>query len=445
VHSAGHPVTPLTVQAALAERGALADVGGPAKLAQLVEVAAIPHLVPAYIDLLLDARAKRELLAAAATLTLRADQMPLPALLSDLQRLLQRLEARRAGPHAFLPPVPLSQLFLVPPPEPEWLVQDLLLAAANGWIGAPAKVGKSWIALDLLLACALGEPWLGHFKIPRPLRVVLVEEEDSAWRVYHRVKRLCQARGLGQQPPDTFRVHIRTGLKIDDASRFEPFRRWVGMWRPDLVVWDVFNQLHSREERRPGDIMPVLWALDTLRNDFGTANLVAHHSRKPGTTGPDLAVGGQRLRGPSEFWGWAENSLYLTPLKARGAILVEPESKDAGTGDRFKAHLADLPSGARQWCYDGVIAAKVEAGSKTRDRIVELLHASPGQPLSTQAIADGLSVTSRTIKRHLGALEADGVLTAIQESQGSAHRKLWTLTTPDESGSSGDEIGHPPF
>lgn len=253
-------------------------------------------------------------------------------------------------------PIPLSRLFAVPPPEPEWLVKHLIRAKANGWIGAGAKVGKSFLALDLLLACALGGKWLDTFEIERPLTVVLIEEEDDAWRIYQRAVKLCAGRSVA--PPDTFHVSIRAGYRLDDEEALAPLIAWFRDIRPDLIVWDVFNRLHLKDERKPDQIMPVLWRLDQLRNELGCANLLAHHSRKQGPGGPDLASGGQRLRGPSEFWGWAENSLYLSPLKGKGNIIVEPESKDAIV-EAFKARLEDVSPDARRWIYDGIVQGKV--------------------------------------------------------------------------------------
>jgi DNA-binding transcriptional ArsR family regulator len=339
-----------------------------------------------------------------------------------LERQIERARALRAAgqPVAFTGAVTLSALFASPPTKPAWLVDGLILQAANGWIGAGAKVGKSYLALDLLLACALGEAWLGRFAVARPLTVVLVEEEDSPWRVYERAERLCRGRGV--QAPATFHVAVRSGLQLDDTDRLDGFRRWLGTIGPDLIVWDVFNLLHTQDEKRPDQMLPILKRVDRIRDELGCANLIAHHSRKPGAAGPDLASGGQRLRGPSEFWGWAENSLYLKPTKTKGAVVVEPESKDAIV-DPFKAHLEDLPEDARRWLYDGVVEARLAAGATNRHRIVEALGV---QSLSAEALASATALSERTVKAHLKSLEAECIVSSQRES-GKAGRKSWSL------------------
>lgn len=322
-------------------------------------------------------------------------------------------------------PISLAQLALRPPPEPAWLVDQLILEAANGWIGAGAKVGKSYLGLDLLLAGALGRPWLDHFAVARPLTVVLVEEEDSAWRVYQRAMRLCAGRGVPM--PDNFFVHIRTGLQLDTPATLDPFLVWLERVRADLVTWDVFNKLHTKNERAPEHMMPILRRVDRIRDELGIANLIAHHGRKPSPGGPDLATGGQKLRGLSEFHAWAENSLYLTALKGKGVLVVEPESKDAIV-EPFKVHLEDLPDDGRRWVYDGVVQAREAQGAKTRQAIMEALAAGP---MTVAALADLIGKKERAVKSHLAALEKDGAVDFVKEP-GRAGRRLWMLNAePD--------------
>jgi DNA-binding transcriptional ArsR family regulator len=234
--------------------------------------------------------------------------------------------------------------------------------------------------------------------------------------------------------PDRFHVAIRSGLQLDNPSTLDPFLSWLTGADADLVVWDVFNRLHTKDEKRPDQMLPILKHVDRIRDELGCANLIAHHSRKPSASGPDLASGGQKLRGPSEFGAWSENSIYLASLKGKGNILVEPESKDAIV-EPFKAHLEDLPNNARRWVYDGVVQARVDQGSKTRQAIVEALA---NGLLSADAIAEQTGRTSRSVKAHLSALGKDGAVDFVKEP-GRAGRRLWMLTT--EEGAAGPAPG----
>jgi AAA domain-containing protein/DnaB helicase-like protein/regulatory ArsR family protein len=418
----------VTLSEALRQRGELEEIGGPAYLARLVDEAALLTAMPDYCRLLQDKAALRELIRVSVETIGRAYDNGLPAgeLALSATRALDALTRGRGRPLA--PLTDFATLLATPPPKPVWLVEGLALQGANGWLGAGAKVGKSYLILDLLLACVLGVPWLGTFPVPRPLRVVLIEEEDSAWRVYERGTRLLNARADGLLPGDVFfKAAIRKGIQLDDERSLRPLLDILEHDAVDLVVWDVFNKIHTKDEKRPDQMLPILKRVDRLRDEYGCANLILHHSRKPGVGGPDLASGGQQLRGPSEFWGWAENSLYLKPLKAKGALIVEPESKDALVAP-FKVHLEDMGEDARRWVYDGEVAAKVSAGDEARSLILEALALNP---MTVEQIIDHTKKGDRTIRRHLAALQQDGALESLKEP-GKAGRRLWMLKAKED-------------
>jgi len=416
----------LTLPETLRQQGHLEEIGGPAYLGQLIEEAALLTAMPDYCRLIQDKAALRELIRLSTETVQRAYENGQPA--SEIAgQATTALAAvmRSAGGRPRPAMRPLADLLATPPARPLWLVESLILQGANGWIGAGAKVGKSLLALDLLLACALGQPWLDTFAVARPLTVAFVEEEDSAWRVYERATRLLAARGAPM--PTAFFLTVRTGVQLDQEASLGPLLDLLRSRPVDLVFWDVFNRLHTLDEKRPDQMLPLLKRVDRLRDEYGCANLIAHHARKPGVSGPDLASGGQQLRGPSEFWGWAENSLYLKPLKTKGALIVEPESKDALVAP-FKVHLEDLGPDSRRWVYDGEVAARVSDGEATRTLILDALALNP---MTVGQLVDHTKKTDRTLKKHLGALEEDGAVEATKEP-GRAGRKLWMLRSKTE-------------
>jgi hypothetical protein len=418
IHVAGVDV--VTLSEALRQGAELEEIGGPAYLGTLLEEAGILPQLDSYAAIVREKAELRDLIRLGVDLIGRAyenGQSAAELLITgarELEALVRRASPRRAAMLA------LPALLATPPARPLWLVEGLIRQASNGWVGAGAKVGKSYLVLDLLLACALGAPWLDTFAIPRPLSIALVEEEDSAWRVYERATRLLRGRGV--EAPRTFVLAVRSGIQLDKEASLAPLLDHLRASPVDLIVWDVFNKLHTVDEKRPEQTLPLLRRLDRLRDEFGVANLVLHHSRKPSVSGPDLASGGQQLRGPSEYWGWAENSLYLKPLKGKGVLVVEPESKDSLQG-QFKVHLEDLGGDTRRWVYDGEVAAKVAEGDKTRELILEALSLNP---MTVGQVADHTRKNEKTIKRHLGALEQDGAVEYVREP-GSAGRKLWMV------------------
>jgi RecA-family ATPase len=61
--------------------------------------------------------------------------------------------------------LPVARAWELPvcPPERRWLIEDLWADQAVGIIGGEPKCGKSFLALDLLVAVASGVPCLRRF------------------------------------------------------------------------------------------------------------------------------------------------------------------------------------------------------------------------------------------------------------------------------------------
>jgi hypothetical protein len=201
---AGLAVDTLTASDFLQGENALEEIGGAGMFAQLYSEAGTLAMLPSYIDVVLDKSAKREVIRVGSAMVAAGyNGQPAADALAATTREIEVIGAL-ISPRAHLLPVTLASLEQKPPPEPQWLVKGLLLEAANGWIGGPAKGCKSYLALDLGLACCLGLPWIDHFEIARPLTVLLVQEEDSAWRVFQRASRLCTGGAVSRcQPPST--------------------------------------------------------------------------------------------------------------------------------------------------------------------------------------------------------------------------------------------------
>ena len=91
-------------------------------------------------------------------------------------------------------------------PEPRWAVPGVLCEGLNLLAGAP-KVGKSWFALDVAVAVALGGEALGRFSV-EPGDVLYLALEDTPRRMADRLRK-----SLGLSPRASVahcRVRMRT-------------------------------------------------------------------------------------------------------------------------------------------------------------------------------------------------------------------------------------------
>jgi DNA-binding transcriptional ArsR family regulator len=438
---------PLTVISALQSAGHDVLFGQPVRavVAHLHDAGAIPAYVPQYIDRIVECRTKRDIQQLAAKITTEATNgAKSPEILESARGTLERLLRRTARGRYH--PMPARELVATQPERPRALIDRLIARGTGGWIGGSPKLGKSAAALDLLIAAALGDPWLGEFAIPEPVTAVFVEEEDPEWRVHERLTAFCRGRGL-DAPPQRLHVLIRAGLKIDDEAAMLEFERELQDLGAELVVWDVFRRLHRLPSGKPDDLLPLLYRLDELSRRVGCSNLILHHFRKQAATGKDFATGGERLSGSGGLWGWTENALYLTPVgKKHGHVIIEPESKDSAV-EPFKAHLEveEEPGTKRwisaKWIYDGVVEARVEKGEETRRKVLDAL--SGQRTVEELMVACGLA--ERTVRNALGTLRKDGAVDSVKQP-GKAGRKVWFRVdqAPSEA-SAGPSDGDVPF
>jgi hypothetical protein len=71
--------------------------------------------------------------------------------------------------------------------KPSWLIDQLWTHQAVGVIGGSPKSGKTWLALEMAVSVASGNPCLGRFEVLSPGRVLIHAAEDSAVAVRSRI------------------------------------------------------------------------------------------------------------------------------------------------------------------------------------------------------------------------------------------------------------------
>jgi hypothetical protein len=189
-------------------------------------------------------------------------------------------------------------------PEISWFVDGLIQVGANGFICAPPKVGKSWLAVDLALSLALGLPWLG-FDVHRPVKTALITREDNPGLTRWRMDRLLAGKNKTMADLEG-RLYVNSreqspAFCLDNVELFAPMIAELKAVQPEFVILDVFNILHSADENDNTEMRRILEDLNRLQREVGCAIGVVHHFNKS-------AEGSltQRLRGSGAIAGWAE-------------------------------------------------------------------------------------------------------------------------------------------
>ncbi|MFR2289758.1 MAG: AAA family ATPase, partial [Butyricicoccus sp.] len=177
------------------------------------------------------------------------ENMPVPAQEPDEQSLAfqKEIEEREAfmQEHMTLPDgttdlttfgwTSLRRLMCKELPSIRYIV-DGLLPQGLAILASPPKYGKSWLALDLCISVALGEPFFG--RKTEPCDTLYLALEDSEQRL--------QARGqtvLGDRlPPENCYIGTLAGSLADRLPhQIEAFlRRWPGIGK---IVIDTFQKV----------------------------------------------------------------------------------------------------------------------------------------------------------------------------------------------------------
>jgi AAA domain/CHC2 zinc finger len=193
----------------------------------------------------------------------------------------------------------------VTPDEIDWLIEGVIPRGSNGMITASPKGGKSWAAIDMSIALALGEPWLG-FRVPRPVRVALVSREDNPNLTAWRFKNLWRGRTAHNPKLIETNHYINTRVQspqllLDDEQQLTELMEAMRAFNPEFVIFDVFNVLHTADENDNSEMRIVLSQLSRIQAEIKCGIAVIHHFNKSETGSIT-----HRLRGASSIAGWCE-------------------------------------------------------------------------------------------------------------------------------------------
>lgn len=222
-----------------------------------------------------------------------------------------------------------------PPPSVGWLVQNIWPQGARGWIAGEAKLGKSWLALELAVAIASGTPFLGRHEVATAGRVFYLTEESNLRAIYNRLRMILLAKDLN---PDLLRgkLHllVRQRVKLTDPRWRTRLLAAIDRDKPVATFLDPLRRYHDGGENDSADLVAVLDAAAEFQ-DHGTAVPIVHHMRKTSEANAD-ARAGQQLRGSSDLHAWGDAALYCTGIKDdKNAVAVEVELKDAESPPGF--------------------------------------------------------------------------------------------------------------
>jgi AAA domain/RepB DNA-primase from phage plasmid len=182
-----------------------------------------------------------------------------------------------------------------------YVVQEYVPEGVTLLIGRP-KIGKSWLALDLAVACSSDRAVLGLLK-PAQGAVVYLALEDSRRRLQGRIDKLLSP--ISAAWSDQLTIVEAGGWRRADQGGLEDIEEWATTaTKPVLVVIDTLAR-----SRKPVDGKQQVYAADTeaiaclqkIAIKHGLAIVVVHHDRKAEADDPfDTVSGSLGLTGAAD-------------------------------------------------------------------------------------------------------------------------------------------------
>ena len=218
-------------------------------------------------------------------------------------------------------------------PDPEWLVDGLIIERGMGFIYGKPGAGKSFVALDIALRVATAKAdWMGK-PIVKTGGVVYISSEGVADMKF-RLKAwgIANAVELDQSPfyliPDAVNF-----MNTQDLERlFTTLDTVIGRTGEIvLVVVDTVSRvLPGADENLQKDMTVFIAAIDGIRERYGVATIGVHHTSREGN-----------LRGSTVFDGAGD--FLLSVEKAEDAprgVLHATKIKAAADGWRLDYELS---------------------------------------------------------------------------------------------------------
>lgn len=210
--------------------------------------------------------------------------------------------------------------------EIPWLIEGLIARQDKVILAGAQKGMKTFFALNLIRAVALGEEFL-FWKVLSPLRVLVVEEEGSPIAFARRVKSLMS----DISGDNLFWIH-RQGVKLDQDHWRKTLEGLISHLKPDLVLLDPLQRLHSKVEDQSWEMGEVWDTIHEITVRHDCAVIIIHHFLKRGK----ITQLWDALRGSGRTAGEVDLGIFLER--------VEPENPDGTTTLRMAIDGRDLPS-----------------------------------------------------------------------------------------------------
>jgi hypothetical protein len=244
--------------------------------------------------------------------------------------------------------ITLDELLATPDDEPDWVVPGLLEARDRLILTGGEGLGKSYLLRQVAIMAAAGlDPFDPSIHIPHR-RVLIVDCENSLRQVKRKARAVVEfAKRHGRGNPGAVNLVACGRIDILRDKDLAMIHREIDAVQPEIIVIGPIYAMSPKALMTDDDAVPVLAALDTMRECGAALLMEAHAGHSTGADGRNF-----RPRGSAALMGWPEFGYGLKPSASEYADLVPWRGdRDARSWPRSLRH--DRPDRIRWVPHDG--------------------------------------------------------------------------------------------
>ncbi len=297
-------------------------------------------------------------------------------------------------------------------PPVDWLVTDLIGNQDRVVLYGEFGSLKSWLLLDLALAIAAKQLWLGRFAIPVAKKVLYIDEEMNVRTLNRRIKQLgIGVSGRNQTIP--FRAMslggFTAGTTEDVRTLIQELQRVE--FDPDVIILETLRRVMVGSELDAQQVA-AFWSNLRPLQEQGKTVIISHHMRKPSMQGGSDVR--HRASGSTDILGGADTAFAITRTDRSRVVLEWVKSRNAEEPQNFAASFLNGESEARRWQFDRFEECQAQSTTAVRqafDLIIQFLteRESGGvRPGVIQSYVVSQGVQRRTAERAWKQVKVSG-------------------------------------
>jgi len=239
--------------------------------------------------------------------------------------------------------------------EVKWLIDEWFPEATMAFLIAPPGTYKTWLLLDLALSISTGKPFLNQYEVYDTGPVLFVQQEDPFGMLF---QRLGSIMGIGEVvvegeqhtvplPPPFPPIYWHPDRKLNFSKKetVKGLEHAIQELKPKLVVIDPLYSAADTKDYM-AESAQLMLELKRMRDTYGCAFAVAHHTTKKGETGEREELWGSQFLNAWLETGWQIRKRSETAISLRRHFKHKKSPNyvqiefDITTWS-FKAHVTD--------------------------------------------------------------------------------------------------------